>query len=588
MRTALSAIFSRHRAVPGWAPNVVTAFLFLLFLRLGSAMVSGIEDCDETFNYWEPLHYLVFGYGFQTWEYSPQFALRSYVFLLPYSVVAKIGSMVSLGSKGPAEIKYNAFLAVRFAQAFACAAAETYLYDSVIWRFGKPAARLLLALLMAAPGLFRASVELLPSSFAMIGVCAATAAWLVGEFQLAVLGIAVAAVMGWPFAAVLGLPMSFHITYRKGILQFMQWMFSDGLVLAFTCFIVDTRFYGRFTLAPANLVIYNVLPAQGAGPTAFGVEDWKYYVFNMVLNLNVSALLLVLYPLLWIWDGLVADAWPTRQDALTRLIFLSPAFIWLFVMFNQPHKEERFLAPVYPLVALVSAVSLDDVLRIVFGLSRNLSESSRKYRVIVKNLFCLAVVCVAFALGASRMLAVIKGYSAPMKIYTHLSTLELQYGEGPRSKALPQDVYNICVGKEWYRFPSNFFLPSSQFRLRFIKSEFSGLLPKEFAESGRGTQRTPPGMNMYNEEDPAQYFNDTLACHYFVELDLEESVSGTTPTNPIPPEARAAIWEEDFLWSEKSRPFFRAFYVPGWEHQYWTLAKYRIYRNAHLLPFRRN
>jgi hypothetical protein len=43
-------------------------------------------DCDETFNYWDPLHYLLFGRGFQTWEYSPQFSLRTYAYVLLHAV----------------------------------------------------------------------------------------------------------------------------------------------------------------------------------------------------------------------------------------------------------------------------------------------------------------------------------------------------------------------------------------------------------------------------------------------------------------------------------------------------------------------
>ena len=35
-------------------------------------------DCDESFNYWEPLHFLTFGHGLQTWEHGDAFALRSY------------------------------------------------------------------------------------------------------------------------------------------------------------------------------------------------------------------------------------------------------------------------------------------------------------------------------------------------------------------------------------------------------------------------------------------------------------------------------------------------------------------------------
>ena len=34
-------------------------------------------DCDEAFNFWEPLHYLTHGHGLQTWEHGGEFALRS-------------------------------------------------------------------------------------------------------------------------------------------------------------------------------------------------------------------------------------------------------------------------------------------------------------------------------------------------------------------------------------------------------------------------------------------------------------------------------------------------------------------------------
>ena len=41
----------------------------LLIARGLSASHNLVHDCDEVFNYWEPLHYLLYGYGFQTWEY---------------------------------------------------------------------------------------------------------------------------------------------------------------------------------------------------------------------------------------------------------------------------------------------------------------------------------------------------------------------------------------------------------------------------------------------------------------------------------------------------------------------------------------
>lgn len=37
---------------------------------------------------------------------------------------------------------------------------------------------------------------------------------------------------------------------------------------------------------------------------------------------------------------------------------LAPMYIWFLIFFIQPHKEERFLFPVYPLICLCGAVAL--------------------------------------------------------------------------------------------------------------------------------------------------------------------------------------------------------------------------------------
>ena len=52
-----------------WAPSFTVAMLALGFIRCVGAVVNIIDDCDETYNYWEPSHYLLYGRGMQTWEY---------------------------------------------------------------------------------------------------------------------------------------------------------------------------------------------------------------------------------------------------------------------------------------------------------------------------------------------------------------------------------------------------------------------------------------------------------------------------------------------------------------------------------------
>ena len=40
---------------------------------------------------------------------------------------------------------------------------------------------------------------------------------------------------------------------------------------------------------------------------------------------------------------------------------------------------------------------------------------------------------------------------------------------------------SVCVGDDWYRYPSSFFLPGSAYRLQFVKSSFDGMLPIGFS-----------------------------------------------------------------------------------------------------------
>ena len=38
-----------------WTPGGYTAFKILMSARLCAALWNGISDCDETYNYWEPV-----------------------------------------------------------------------------------------------------------------------------------------------------------------------------------------------------------------------------------------------------------------------------------------------------------------------------------------------------------------------------------------------------------------------------------------------------------------------------------------------------------------------------------------------------
>lgn len=62
------------------------ALIALFLVRILCARFASIGDCDEVYNYWEVVHYWIFGDGFQTWEYHEDYAIRSYLYILLYAL----------------------------------------------------------------------------------------------------------------------------------------------------------------------------------------------------------------------------------------------------------------------------------------------------------------------------------------------------------------------------------------------------------------------------------------------------------------------------------------------------------------------
>jgi hypothetical protein len=57
----------RVKSFPTWF-----MFCTIWSVRIVSAVFNPISDCDEVFNYWEPIHNVLFRTGLQTWEYRSE------------------------------------------------------------------------------------------------------------------------------------------------------------------------------------------------------------------------------------------------------------------------------------------------------------------------------------------------------------------------------------------------------------------------------------------------------------------------------------------------------------------------------------
>lgn len=63
----------------------------------------------------------------------------------------------------------------------------------------------------------------------------------------------------------------------------------------------------------------------------------------------------------------------------------------------------------------------------------------------------------------------------------------------------------LCVGSEWHRFPSSFFVPSYVSEVRWVDDGFRGLLPFPFNSTLGGMSAAPPYFNSKNKASEGQY-----------------------------------------------------------------------------------
>ncbi|KAK8545641.1 hypothetical protein V6N13_066916 [Hibiscus sabdariffa] len=507
----------------GW----FTVLFALGMLRYMSATSNIIHDCDEVFNYWEPLHYLLYKSGFQTWEYSSDFALRSYLYIIFHELVGRPTSWLF------AEEKVRVFYAVRLFLGLLSVISDATLVVAVSRKYGKRLASYALAMLCLASGCFFASTSFLPSSFSMYAMSLSSGLFLLEKPAWAVAVAAVGVILGWPFSILAFLPITLYSLAKQFKRVFLSGAVTSIALLALSV-LVDYCYYQRWTSSVFNLLVYNVL--GGGESHLYGTEGPLFYLRNGFNNFNFCFILALLFL------GILPIA--RKKYAPDLLIIISPLYIWLAFMSLQPHKEERFLYPIYPLVC-VAASAVIESFPDIFRDKYNPYDNS----IIVMMAKFLRPVALSLILCAShaRTFSLINGYAAPLEVY---KILEHHDDAGTGSV--------LCVGSEWHRYPSSFFVPAYIGEVRWIDEGFRGLLPFPFNDTQGGTAAAPPYFNNKNKASDEQYLQDVQACTFLVELHLNR---------PYPYRGNdLSTWEPiaalPYLDRELSPAKYRSFFIP--------------------------
>ncbi|KAK9324982.1 Alg9-like mannosyltransferase family-domain-containing protein [Lipomyces orientalis] len=508
---------------PAGAANLSIAFAIVVTIRSICAYYSIIPDCDEVFNYWEPAHYLTHGFGLETWEYSPVYAIRSWTYVALHSVIVYICRLLGMSEA-------NLFFAVRTVLGSFCAFCEVKLYGSIWRNISSRVAKLFLIFSVGAAGMFHASVTFLPSSFSMYFTMLAFSHILDGNSryapQSALFMFAISGILGWPFALAIAIPFLVQTAWmvlmdsqRRRMISGISKAIGYSLVLLAVVVGMDSLAFKKLQIVPLNIVLYNIFGTEETGPNIFGTESWTYYVLNLALNFNIVAVLAYSSILVWIIGSTV----PSSKVIISSYIgnvklfnIMSPLFLWTAIFVAQPHKEERFFYVVYPLLCLNAAIAFDSFLAIYkVGLGRiGVPKSAiADWTSSAQTLLLFG----ALVLWCSRILALHSFYYAPLDVYGNLFNITAVSN-------MSDPPLNVCVGREWYRFPSSYFLPENM-RLKFIKSDFNGMLPTEFAEGVswyQGASLIPEGLNNENREEMSFYVR-VDECDYLVDSNFTTS-----------------------------------------------------------------
>ena len=178
--------------------------IFLVASLIGS-VVNHIDDTDETYGYWEPLHYLLFGTGMQTWEYAPQYAIRTYSFICPFYLLS--AALVKLGLT-----KVAIFRIVRSLIGVFTAYSESAFLSAISINIGSDVASITCLFMLFSPGLFFCATSYLPSAVCTSLLMLSCAAWLQQHFIKSIFWGCVAVLCtGWPFCGLLFLPLGIHM-----------------------------------------------------------------------------------------------------------------------------------------------------------------------------------------------------------------------------------------------------------------------------------------------------------------------------------------------------------------------------------------
>ena len=278
---------------------------------------------------------------------------------------------------------------------------------------------------------------------------------------------------------------------------------------------------------------------------------------------------------------------------------LSGFYLWLTILSLEPHKEERFFYPAYPLLCLNAGVALYLIRGLLETIYIKLTNSSYRasQTTIFSNLTLFAVLFTGI-LSLGRIVGLYQWYHAPLDLafqFEYNTVPSILAGLGYTPKPVPKSVQprkgeiiypewdlaplaqldpkiRVCWAGEWFRFPGSYLFPT-EVELAFVRTDFDGMMPRPWESSApSGTSWWPRGetrvvrpgrfngLNKASDEPGTNVEPET--CNYLVALHLPSA----TPTPAEPDWTRDERFEKSwcttFLDAQSSKWWSRLVWLP--------------------------
>lgn len=347
--------------------------LFTLTTRIYAlSKTHGMIHPDSLYQYLEPAHLKLFGYGVVPWEFAD--GIRSWFYPLIIFAVFKASALLRFD-----EILQMIF-AVRILNAAISVALVyvTYMLGSI---YNKRAG-VIAAFFTATSGLlFLWTARIMPEIPSMFFFTLALYALYKGVTEENKrLTLVSGAILGLSFmlkftSSVFLIPMAFFaLVERKRLLGYFLLGF---LVVLFFQGLLDVVTWGSFLHSPVAFLVINVIQGKSS---IFGIAPFYFYVVPLAMHLPL------LLPLPW--------AFEKKKYTL----YLSGNFLFYLVVFSLiPHKEVRFLFTILPIFFVLCARGLDNLIELIVLATRK-SPILKKVSLLLVLLFLMAQLLIFFEL----------------------------------------------------------------------------------------------------------------------------------------------------------------------------------------------